>query len=42
VLATTVAVATFHFGWVLIAAAKSRLVHALFGNQQHTTAPCGA
>jgi hypothetical protein len=31
VLATTVAVATFHFGWVLIAAAKSRLVHALFG-----------
>jgi hypothetical protein len=31
VLATTVAVATFHFGWVLIAAAKYRLVHALFG-----------
>jgi hypothetical protein len=31
VLATTVAVATFHFGWVLIAALKYRLVHALFG-----------
>jgi hypothetical protein len=31
VLATTVAVAKLHFGWVLIAAAKSRLVHALFG-----------
>jgi hypothetical protein len=31
VLATTVAVATLHFGWVLIAAAKYRLVHALFG-----------
>jgi hypothetical protein len=31
VLATTVAAATLHFGWVLIAAAKYRLVHALFG-----------
>ena len=31
VLATTVAAATFHFGWVLIAAAKYRLVHAMFG-----------
>jgi hypothetical protein len=31
VLAFTVAVATLHFGWVLIAAAKYRLVHALFG-----------
>jgi hypothetical protein len=31
VLATTVAVAALHFGWVLIAAAKYRLVHALFG-----------
>jgi len=31
VLATTVTVATLHFGWVLIAAAKYRLVHALFG-----------
>lgn len=31
VLATTVAGATVHFGWVLIAAAKYRLVHALFG-----------
>jgi hypothetical protein len=31
VLATTVAVATVHFGFVLIAAAKFRLVHALFG-----------
>jgi hypothetical protein len=31
VLATTVAAATVHFGWVLIAAAKYRLVHALFG-----------
>jgi hypothetical protein len=31
VLATTVAVATLHFGFVLIAAAKFRLVHALFG-----------
>jgi hypothetical protein len=31
VLATTVGAATWHFGWVLIAAAKSRLVHALFG-----------
>jgi hypothetical protein len=31
VLATTVAGATIHFGWVLIAAAKNRLVHALFG-----------
>jgi hypothetical protein len=31
VLATTVAVATLHFGWVLVAAAKYRLVHALFG-----------
>jgi hypothetical protein len=31
VLATTAFSATFHFGWVLIAAAKSRLVHALFG-----------
>ena len=30
-LASTVAGATVHFGWVLIAAAKSRLVHALFG-----------
>jgi len=31
VLATTVATATFHFAWVLVAAAKHRLVHALFG-----------
>jgi hypothetical protein len=31
VLATTVAAATWHFGWVLIAASKYRLVHALFG-----------
>jgi hypothetical protein len=31
VLATTVMAATWHFGWVLIAAAKYRLVHALFG-----------
>jgi hypothetical protein len=31
VLATTVLAATWHFGWVLIAAAKYRLVHALFG-----------
>ncbi len=31
VLATTVGAATWHFGWVLIAAAKYRLVHALFG-----------
>ena len=31
VLATTVGGATVHFGWVLIAAAKQRLVHALFG-----------
>ena len=31
VLASTVALATVHFGWVLIAAAKYRLVHALFG-----------
>ena len=31
VLATTVAFATFHFGWVLVAASKYRLVHALFG-----------
>jgi hypothetical protein len=31
VLATTVAFATWHFGWVLVAAAKYRLVHALFG-----------
>ena len=31
VLATTVIAATWHFGWVLIAAAKYRLVHALFG-----------
>jgi hypothetical protein len=31
VLATTVAAATVHFGWVLIAAAKYRVVHALFG-----------
>src|SRR3954452_6573007 len=31
VLATTVGAATVHFGWVLLAAAKSRLVHALFG-----------
>lgn len=31
VLATTVATATVHFGWVLIAAAKHRLVHAVFG-----------
>jgi hypothetical protein len=31
VLATTVAVAVLHFGWVLIAAAKYRLVHTLFG-----------
>lgn len=31
VLATTAAGAMIHFGWVLIAAAKQRLVHALFG-----------
>jgi hypothetical protein len=31
VLATTVAAATWHFGWVLIAATKYRVVHALFG-----------
>jgi hypothetical protein len=31
VLATTVVAATWHFAWVLIAAAKHRLVHALFG-----------
>jgi hypothetical protein len=31
VLATTVTAATWHLGWVLIAAAKNRLVHALFG-----------
>jgi hypothetical protein len=31
VLATTVAAATAHFGLVLIAAAKQRLVHAVFG-----------
>ena len=31
VLATTATAATWHFGWVLIAAAKHRLVHALFG-----------
>jgi hypothetical protein len=31
VLAITVGAATVHFGWVLIAAAKHRLVHALFG-----------
>jgi hypothetical protein len=31
VLATTVAAATWHFAWVLIAAAKHRVVHALFG-----------
>jgi hypothetical protein len=31
VLATTVGGATMHFGWVLIAGAKHRLVHALFG-----------
>jgi hypothetical protein len=31
VLASTVAAATWHFGWVLIAASKYRLVHALFG-----------
>jgi hypothetical protein len=31
VLATTVTAATWHFGFVLIAAAKYRLVHALFG-----------
>jgi hypothetical protein len=31
VLAVTVATATFHFGWVLVAAAKYRLVHAVFG-----------
>jgi hypothetical protein len=31
VLATTVMAATWHFGWVLIDAAKYRLVHALFG-----------
>ena len=30
-LATTVTPATLHFGFVLIAAAKHRLVHALFG-----------
>ena len=30
-LAATVAAATWHFGWVLIAALKHRLVHALFG-----------
>jgi hypothetical protein len=31
VLATTVTAASWHLGWVLIAAAKHRLVHALFG-----------
>ena len=31
VLASTVTAATWHLGWVLIAAAKNRLVHALFG-----------
>jgi hypothetical protein len=31
VLATTVTAAAWHLGWVLIAAAKHRLVHALFG-----------
>jgi hypothetical protein len=31
VLATTVTAATWHFGWVLIAAAKYRLLHAVFG-----------
>jgi hypothetical protein len=31
VLAATVAAATWHFAWVLIAAAKFRLVHAVFG-----------
>jgi hypothetical protein len=31
VLATTAAAAAWHFGWVLIAAAKHRLLHALFG-----------
>ena len=31
VLATTVIAAAWHFGWVLIAAAKHRLVHAVFG-----------
>ena len=31
VLATTVGAASLHFGWVLIAAAKHRVVHALFG-----------
>jgi hypothetical protein len=31
VLATTVTAASWHLGWVLIAAAKNRLVHALFG-----------
>jgi hypothetical protein len=31
VLATTVVAATWHFAWVLTAAAKHRLVHALFG-----------
>src|SRR3954451_16308743 len=31
VLALTVATATFHFAWVLIAAAKYRIVHAMFG-----------
>jgi hypothetical protein len=30
-LAITVTLATLHFGFVLIAAAKHRLVHALFG-----------
>jgi hypothetical protein len=31
VLATTVTAAMWHFGWVLVAAAKHRVVHALFG-----------
>jgi hypothetical protein len=31
VLGLTVATATFHFGWVLVAATKHRLVHAMFG-----------
>jgi hypothetical protein len=31
VLAITVGTATFHFGWVLIAAAKHRVAHAMFG-----------
>ena len=31
VLGITVATATFHFGWVLIAAAKHRVAHAVFG-----------